>query len=164
MSVHDDPHFDPDLDLALEAVIDVPPDRVWAAWTRPELLKQWFCPAPWQTVECEIDLRPGGVFRTVMRGPGGEENAGSGCYLEVLENRRLVWTDALLPGYRPSKEPFMTAEIRMEPEGDGTRYTAIARHGTPELRKQHEEVGFHEGWGKALDQLVELMRGESGLA
>lgn len=46
----------------------------------------------------------------------------------------------------------------MEPEGGGTRYTAIARHGTPEARKRHEEMGFHEGSGAALDQLVELAK------
>jgi uncharacterized protein YndB with AHSA1/START domain len=68
----------------------------------------------------------------------------------------LVWTDALLPGFRPAQQPFFTAEIRMEPVGERTRYTAIARHGTSAARKQHEEMGFHEGWGKALDQLVEL--------
>lgn len=159
MSGHCDPHWDPELDLVLERVIDVPRELVWAAWTRPEHLKHWFCPRPWQLVECELDLRPGGIFRTVMRGPEGEEPEGAGCYLEVVENEKLVWTDALGPGFRPAAEPFFTAEIRMEPEDRGTtRYTAIARHATPGARKRHEEMGFHEGWGAALDQLVELVK------
>lgn len=46
----------------------------------------------------------------------------------------------------------------MEPEGKGTRYTAIAMHQDPAGRAKHEEMGFAEGWGKALDQLVELMQ------
>ena len=62
---------DPRLDLLLERIVDVPPRLVWTAWTDPEHLKQWFTPASWQTVGCEIDLRPGGVFRTVMRSPAG---------------------------------------------------------------------------------------------
>ena len=57
---------DPKLDLVLERVVDVAPTLVWAAWTRPEYLKQWFTPAPWQTVDCEIDLRPGGIPRRYL--------------------------------------------------------------------------------------------------
>jgi uncharacterized protein YndB with AHSA1/START domain len=76
----------------------------------------------------------------------------------VVPNRRLVWTDALLPGYRPSDNPFMTAVIDIEPQGKGTRYTATAIHRDEAARKKHEEMGFHEGWGKALDQLVALAK------
>ena len=64
------------LDLVLERVVDVPRELVWAAWTQPEHLKKWFTPAPWTTVDCEIDLRPGGIFRTKMRGPEGQEHGG----------------------------------------------------------------------------------------
>jgi uncharacterized protein YndB with AHSA1/START domain len=58
---------DPTLDLVFDRTIDIPRELVWTAWTTPEHLKHWFTPAPWQTVDCEIDLRPGGIFRTVMR-------------------------------------------------------------------------------------------------
>lgn len=84
----------PELDLVLERVVDVPPEKVWAAWTEPEQVVKWFTPKPWQTVECQIDLRPGGIFRTVMRSPEGEDHDNVGCWLEVVENERLVWTDA----------------------------------------------------------------------
>ena len=50
---------DPALDLVLERTIPVSPERVWAAWTRPELLMQWFTPAPWKTVAADLDLRVG---------------------------------------------------------------------------------------------------------
>jgi uncharacterized protein YndB with AHSA1/START domain len=69
--------------------------------------------------------------------------------------------DALLPGYRPAPEPFFTAVVTMEPTGPGdgyTRYVARALHADPEARNRHEEMGFHHGWGAALDQLVELVR------
>ncbi len=149
---------DPKLDLVLERVIDVPRELVWAAWTKPEHIKKWFTPAPWTVADCEIDLRPGGMFRTTMRSPEGKEFPNVGCYLEVVPNERLVWTDALLPGYRPAPEPFMSAVLLLKPEGKGTRYTAIAIHRDEAGRKQHEEMGFQEGWGKALDQLVALTR------
>ena len=117
---------DPRLDLVLERVVDVTPELVWAAWTRPEHVRKWFTPAPWTVTDCEIDLRPGGIFRTVMRSPEGKELPNVGCFLEIVPNRRLVWTDALLPGYRPSGKPFFTAVISLEPQGNGTRYTAVA--------------------------------------
>jgi uncharacterized protein YndB with AHSA1/START domain len=150
---------DPERDLVLERVIDVPPELVWKAWTRPEHIEKWFAPRPWSVAECEIDLRPGGAFRTVMRSPQGEVvPSGAGCYLEVVENERLVWTDALGPGYRPAAQPFFTAVITMQPEGSGTRYVARAIHGDRAARDKHEEMGFFDGWGAALDQLVEVAK------
>ncbi len=149
---------DPRLDLVLERTVDVPPEKVWMAWTEPEHLVKWFTPKPWETVECQIDLRPGGIFRTVMRSPEGEEHPGVGCYLQVVENERLVWTDALGPGWRPNSESFMTGMILLEPHGEGTKYTAIAIHKDEADRAKHEEMGFHEGWATALDQLVEHVK------
>lgn len=152
------PAPDPRLDLVLERTVDIPRQLVWAAWTQPEHLKHWFTPAPWITVDCEIDLRPGGIFRTVMRSPEGQEHSHLGCYLEIIENERLVWTDALGPGFRPSMQPFVTAVITLESLGSGTQYTAIARHGDEATRVKHEEMGFTQGWNTALDQLVAYMK------
>jgi len=149
---------DPQLDLVLERVVDVSPELVWAAWTQPQHLKKWFSPAPWTVTDCEVDLRPGGIFRTVMRSPEGQEFPNLGCYLEIVPYRRLVWTDALLPGYRPSAKPFFSAVISLQPEGQGTRYTATAIHRDEAGKKAHEDMGFHSGWGTVLDQLVALMK------
>ncbi len=152
--------LDPTLDLVLEREVDVPPHLVWAAWTTPEHLKQWFAPRPYETIDCEIDLRPGGIFRAVMRSPEGEViDEGAGCILEAVENQRLVWTAALGPGFRPvaSDLPF-TAIITIEPAGSGTKYRAVAVHGSAETKTRHEKMGFHEGWGAALDQLVEVAK------
>ena len=148
------PAPDPALDLVLERDIDVPRDLVWAAWTQAEHLMKWFVPAPWTMADCAIDLRPGGVFRTVMRSPEGDEYPSEGCFLEVVPQQRLVFTDALLPGYRPAPEPFFTAVIEMRDSGAGTRYVATAMHRDTEGRAKHEAMGFLDGWGSALDQLV----------
>jgi uncharacterized protein YndB with AHSA1/START domain len=155
MTIH---KLDPKLDLVLERVVDVPPALVWEAWTKPEHLRHWFTPKPWTVAHCEVDLRPGGTFRTVMRGPNGEEHDIAGCYLEIVPQQRLVWTDALLPGYRPSANPFFTAIVELEPAGKGTRYRATAIHRDEDGRKKHEEMGFHQGWGTVLDQLVEYAK------
>jgi len=103
--------LDSKLDLSFERFVDEPKELIWRAWTHPQHLKPWFCPLPWTTIDCEIDLRPGGLFRTVMQSPEGQEFPNIGCYLEVVENERLVWTNALLPNFRPAL-PNKTGEIR----------------------------------------------------
>jgi uncharacterized protein YndB with AHSA1/START domain len=149
---------DPKLDLVLERDIDVPVDLVWKAWTTPEHIKHWFVPRPWTVTDVKMDLRPGGIFSTIMRSPDGQEFPNNGCYLEVVPNQRLIFTDTLLPGFRPSPKPFFTAALLLAPNGSGTRYTAIAIHGNEETRKQHEEMGFHDGWGTVVTQMVEFIK------
>lgn len=155
--------FDPKYDLKFERIVEVKPELVWAAWTTPEHILHWFTPAPWKTIDCEIDLKPGGIFRTVMQSPEGEQFPGTGCFLDVVENRRLIWTSAMKPGFRPTvvenkADMLFTAVIDILPEGNGSRYTATAIHSTEEDRKKHEEMGFEHGWGAALDQLVAYMK------
>ena len=152
--------FDAERDLVLEREVPISAMQIWSAWTDPQLVKRWFTPAPWQTVECDIDLRPGGAFRTRMRGPEGQEFDNSGCYLEIVPGRRLVWTGALGPGFRPRHAPpgsfLMTAVISLSDTPAGARYVAQVLHADAAARQQHEAMGFHVGWGKALDQMVQL--------
>ena len=158
---------DPSLDLVLERVIDVPKELVWKAWTDPELLKIWFTPKPYSTREVELDLHPGGKFRVVMADPDGNPmDMGAGCVLEVIPNEKLVWTSALGPGYRPQPAPteegafFFTCVLTLDDAPGGTRYRAVAIHTDEESRKTHETMGFHDGWGAALDQLVALVKSQ----
>jgi uncharacterized protein YndB with AHSA1/START domain len=151
--------FDPLLDLTVERVVNVSPERAWAAWTEPDHLRKWYAPAPGVISECEIDLRPGGVFRFVPRQPDGTENAVTCCYLEVVPHRRLVWTDALLAGYRPALTGFFTAVMTLEPRGDTTACKAVAMHRNVDDCKLHAEMGFHDGWGTVFDQLVTYATG-----
>lgn len=155
---------DPDRDLVLERMLPLPPSSVWAAWTTPDLLMQWFTPAPWRTVACEIDLRPGGRFSTTMQSPEGETFPSLGSFVAVEFEQLLVFTSVMTEDFRPTAPtnnaddlPF-TGRIELTPSGTDTAYRAIAIHPTPEIAAQHEAMGFHEGWGAALDQLVELMR------
>jgi uncharacterized protein YndB with AHSA1/START domain len=155
--------FDPKLDLILERIIAIKPELVWRCWTEPELLVQWFCPRPWQTIACEIDLIPGGQFKTTMQGPEGQTIPNCGTFLEIIPNRKLVWTSALLPGFRPHPkivgeanfaEFVFSAMIVLEPHPTGCKYTAIVIHPDEESCNKHQAMGFHQGWSIALDQLI----------
>jgi uncharacterized protein YndB with AHSA1/START domain len=154
-------------DLVLERLLDAPRHLVWKAWTTPEHLKQWWAPRPYRTPECDIDLKPGGRFHTRMTGPDGFEESGTGCFLEIVEGERIVWTSALGEGYRPNDLPpdgcgafAFTAVVTFEDAGDGrTLYRAVAMHANRADRDTHEKMGFHDGWGTVADQLGEVAAG-----
>ena len=154
----------PDLDLVLERTVPVSPEKVWAAWTQPDLLLKWFTPAPWKTVACDMDIRPGGRSNTTMESPEGEQYPNSGCILQVVPNRLLVFTSAMTENFRPVSPtngadnlPF-TAHVSMEPAANGgTHYRAVVMHADAAGCQRHADMGFDHGWGAALDQLVALM-------
>ena len=103
-----------------------------------------------------------------MRSPEGQEFPGTGCYLEIVPNEKLVWTNALLPGYRPSTVTatcgaddalFMfTAMIELADHAGGARYTATVIHADEAGCRKHAAMGFEGGWGTALDQLVAMIK------
>jgi uncharacterized protein YndB with AHSA1/START domain len=144
-------------ELSLTRIIDAPREKVFRAWTDPELLKQWFAPAPWTTPRAELDVRSGGSNFIVMRGPAGQEFPNRGVYLEVVKNERLVFTDAYSAACEPAEKPFMTVILTFEDLGGKTRYTARVQHWTVADRETHEKMGFHAGWGQCADQLTALV-------
>jgi uncharacterized protein YndB with AHSA1/START domain len=143
--------------LTLTRVIDAPPEKVFRAWTEPELMKPWFAPKPWTTPKIEADVRPGGSNLIVMASPEGQEFPNRGVYLEVVENQRLVFTDAYTSAWQPSEKPFMTVILTFEDLGGKTRYTARVEHWTDADREAHEKMGFHEGWAQCTEQLAALV-------
>ena len=118
-------------ELSVTRYIDASPAKVWDAMVDRQT--EWWCPKPWRA---EIDRQ--------------ERRA---------EGRRFVSTDAAVIGddgdFEPAG-PMMIGFWEIAPEGTGTRYTARARHWTDEARKQHEEMGFEQGWGACADQLKAL--------
>jgi uncharacterized protein YndB with AHSA1/START domain len=146
-----------DRELVLSRIIDAPREKVYRAWTDPDLLKQWFAPLPFTTPVAELDVRPGGRNLIVMRSAEGVDYPNRGVYLQVVQNECLVFTDAYTSAWEPSDKPFMTVVLTFDEEAGRTRYTARVLHWTVEDRVKHEEMGFHEGWSRCADQLAELV-------
>lgn len=149
----DDHPTDQSFRLSVERHIAALPEKVWRVMT--ERQEEWWCPKPWSVEIVDQDRRPGGRSALVMRGPNGEEHPDEGIFLAYDEGRGFVVTDALDADFNPH-DPFMVGSWQIAPEGDGTRYTASARHWTEEAMKQHEAMGFTEGWGACADQLKAL--------
>jgi len=151
---HADTTFPADRELVLSRLIDAPPAHVYRVWTEPALLQQWFAPAPWTTPLAQLDVRPGGASVITMRGPDGQESTYHGVYLDVVENQKLVFTDAFTSAWEPSEKAFMTVIASFAEEAGKTRYTARVRHWSSADRATHEQMGFAQGWGLCADQMA----------
>jgi uncharacterized protein YndB with AHSA1/START domain len=149
---------DPQLDLTTSRIIKAPRAIVWSAWADPVSFAQWWVPAPTRCKVVTMDMRPGGAFVTEM-----SDNDGpfvphlSGCFLDVVEGARIVFTNALTGGWRPAERGFMTAVITFSDHPGGTEYVAYAMHKNRADRDKHEEMGFHDGWGTVAAQLAALV-------
>lgn len=143
--------------LSISRYIAAPPERVWQVMT--ERQGEWWCPRPWRA-EFELqEWRAGGRTVSVMYGPDGEQHHNEGVFLEVTPGVRFVSTDAFTrdeQGNWQTAGPFMAGNWEIAPEGDGTRYTATALHWTETAGKEHDEMGFTDGWGACADQLAAL--------
>ncbi len=145
--------------LVLERLLDAPRSAVWRCWAEPDLLEKWFCPKPWFVTDARLELQPGGAFHTVMNGPDGERVDNVGVVLDVEPFKRLVFTDAFSPGWRPSAEAFTTTHVSFEDAGAGkTLYRAQALHWSQEAADRHQAMGFQDGWGMAAEQLEDLAK------
>ena len=114
-------------------------------------------PRTWGRVsQCEMELRPGGVFSIDITTADGHEVPNLGCVLEAIPMERLVWTAMLFPGFRPAvfdDIPF-TAIMTMESVGTGTRYVFTALHRNEADREVNRTNGWKEGTDIAIEQLA----------
>ncbi len=144
---------------SIERTIDAPRAAVWRCWTEEALFKQWFCPKPWTVPEADLDVRPGGRMNCTMAGPNGEQVENVGCFLDVVLEERLIFTDSFSEWFMPRADSFMTGVVELTDAGDGcTRMVWSARHATAEAKQRHIEMGFEPGWSAAADQLNDLAR------
>ncbi len=149
-----------DTDLEIERTIQAPAHLIWRAWTEAELLKKWWAPPPCELQKVVIEPFPGGRFDTMMKLPDGSVYDGEGCVLAAEPETRLVFTDALSAGFRPTAKPFFTAEILIKASGTATDYTARVMHKDAADRQRHADMGFYQGWNTCIDQLEALVTSE----
>lgn len=143
-------------ELSITRYIAAPPEKVWDVMANR--INEWWCPTPWRAEFDQLERRAGGASNCTMYGPNGEVNPNPGTVLAWDEGKRFAFTDAIVGDLQPAG-PFMIGIWSIEPEGDGTRYTAVARHWREEDAKAHAEMGFEQGWGACADQLAALCEG-----
>lgn len=147
-------------ELRLDRTLKAPRKAVWAAWSDPNHLAQWWTPKPWTTEIKGFDLRPGGSFHVVMRGPEGEAHDLPGLFLLVEPGERIIFTSQLVDGWQPHIADLpMTAIINFADDGDATHYTARVLHKDQSDRDRHDAMGFEGGWGTVAGQLEAYAKG-----
>ncbi|MFZ0839084.1 MAG: SRPBCC domain-containing protein [Xanthobacteraceae bacterium] len=137
--------------LEMERLIPAPPERVFEYWTEPELVAKWFGPGDFDVPSSQLDLRPGGKWRTTIRSPEGKLRSVSGVYSAIEPPRRLVFTWAWDDddGVR-GHETQVT--VTLEPTPGGTRLRLVQEDfQNREVRDRH-----NGGWASSLSKLERL--------
>ena len=152
--------LDPKRDLEITRIIKAPRAAIWAAWTNPASFEKWWVPSPARCKVEAMEVRPGGALVTMISEDGAPFGPHlSACYLEIDPGIIIVLTNALVGGYRPAEQPFMTAVITLDEHDLGTAYRAVVMHRNPEDQVMHRDMGFYDGWGTVTRQLAELVEG-----
>jgi uncharacterized protein YndB with AHSA1/START domain len=142
-----------DREIVLTRVFDAPRHLVWDAFTKPELLKRWFGPRDWSLVVCEVDLKVGGGFRFVLRGPDGRDMGMRGTYREIVPGERSVHTESFddFPGGDSTVTTVLTEKAGT------TTLTATVLYPSREVRDAVIQSGMEHGAAESYDKLAELL-------
>jgi uncharacterized protein YndB with AHSA1/START domain len=143
-----------DREIAMTRVFDAPAKLVFDAWTKPELIKRWLgVRAGWTMAVCEVDLRVGGAYRFVWRGPDMTMGMG-GQYREIVRPERLVSTEKFDdPWYEGEALDTM---VLVERDGK-TTVTTTVRYVSREVRDAVIKSGMATGVAEGYDKLAELL-------
>lgn len=161
--------------IVIEKIFDAPREKVWKAWTDPEMVKKWWGPKDFWAPSIKIDLRVGGKYIFAMHGPKGSEwdrdLYSSGIYKEIAPMEKLVVSDYFSDengnktnptehGLSTDMPTEMTVTVRFEDAGDNKTKLSI-EYPRPESDEQFEAMknsGMEEGWGTSLDKLAESLK------
>ena len=146
-----------DCEIVLTRVFDAPRPLVFDAFCKPELLKRWFGPRGWSLAVCEVDLRVGGGFRFVLRGPDGKEMGMRGVYREIVPPERSVHMESFDDYPGESQVTAVFAE-----QGGKTTLTATVLYPSQEIRDIVIKSGMEHGAAESYDKLAELLASAEG--
>lgn len=136
--------------LTLKRRLNAPPAKIYRAWTDAAKISRWFGPEDAEILRAETDVRVGGRFRIVFRGPDGEEHDVGGVYREVVPNQKLVFTWA----WRSTPERESLVTVALKRDGDGTLLTLLHEQFFDEAARDRHG----RGWNETLDKLGRYVR------
>ena len=142
-------------EVVITRVFDAPARVLFKAFSTPEHLKRWFGPKGWPLTLCEMDFRAGGRYRFAMTGPDGKQGPPfGGEYLEIVPNRKIVYTNAF---EMPDTESMVVTITFDEDEKSGqTTLTIHTLFASVAMRNAHLGMGYEQGLGSMLDQLADV--------
>lgn len=152
--------------LVVERVFHAPRNKVWAAWTMPELFAKWWGPRGWSTTVKEMDFREGGHLLYGMKcdDPAqadwyGKFSWGKSTYNHIDAENAFDYTDEFTDenGNAMPGMPVMDIKVDFHEDGDATRIVSTTVFPSPEALKQTIEMGMKEGLMQTWDRLEEML-------
>ena len=150
--------------LVITRTFNAPVESVWKAWTDPELLKKWNGPKDYICQDFNMDFRVGGKYLNSMQGPDGKKIWGTGTYLEIIPNKKIVCTDSFADenGNPVTSDyygmPGMPLEMKITvtfEEDNGKTKMTLEHEGLP--AGEHQK-GASAGWNSSLDKLEKILK------
>jgi len=143
-----------DREIVMTRVFDAPRDLVFDALTQPELLKRWFGPHGWTLTECEVDLRVGGAWRFLSKGPDGRTMGMRGVYREIVPPERIQYTESF-DEWAEQGSALITTTLA---ERDGrTTLTCVSLAPSREVRDAVIRTGMEHGAAETYDRLADTL-------
>ena len=160
-----------DREFVISRVFDAPRTLVFQAWIEPKHMARWWGPRVFTNPVCDMDVRPGGYFFIVMRGPDGSEFPFKGVFREVQPPERLVytadhselpveWHDLVNPNRDKSAGPpklETVTTVTFEEQDGKTKLTVRTLFDSAAVRDAMLKIQMAEGWSQSLDKLAELL-------
>jgi uncharacterized protein YndB with AHSA1/START domain len=145
-----------DREIAMTRVFDAPRSMVFDAWTKPELLKRWLgVRGGWTFAVCEVDLKVGGKYRYVWRGPDGKEMGMGGVFREIVRPERLVATEKFDDPWYEGEALDTTTFVE---KGGKTTATTTVRYASKAVRDTVLKSPMERGVAESYDKLDEVLK------
>ncbi len=138
---------------------DAPQSDVWAAWTEPDILDQWWAPKPWRSVTKTMEFKEGGRRLYAMVGPNGEEHWSFADYTSITPKTNFKLLDGFCDGQGNINQNMPRSEWNVDfSESNGTTTVQVQiKHKTPADLEMLMKMGFKEGFTATLEGLAELL-------
>ena len=150
----------PDREIVLSRLLDAPREMVFAAWTDPKQVVQWWGPRGFTTTTQEMAVAPGGVWRFVMHGPDGRDYKNKIIFTEVVKPERLVYRHA---GEEDTEHIRFHVTVTFEAQGSKTLLTMRSLFATAQERDEVvTKYGAIEGGKQTLERLAEHLTNKQG--
>lgn len=144
-----------DREIVMTRVFDAPRRLVYEAYTKPELLKRWLgVHNGWSLAVCEIDLKVGGTYRYVWRGPDGMEMGMRGVYQELVPSERVVATEKF---DQPWYEGEAVGTVTFDEQDGKTTLTMTIRYASKDIRDAVLQSPMEQGVAAGFNKLAELL-------
>ncbi len=145
--------------VIMSHTFNAPRDLVWAAFTDPKHVVRWYGGHGFENPVCEMDVRPGGIWRHVMRTPDGVDRPLEFVFVEVKKPERLVWQDSDHGKRPPGGPPTCQRVVTLEDLGKRTKWTLVARFNTLAERDFAVKMGFTRVIEQGAERLDEVVKG-----